>query len=228
MDPLVLVGQAEIQGTLPKALARKVRSRAKTLEAAVVRVEKAAGLPYPPYYVEPVLPVSRSGVEFGQMGVLFARVLPATVQDSLSIVVQFTAALLAFGTKGTIEAVAGHEFTHYVDLVRRLSRTNLLSDERSSTLFESAYADSEKTIPPKLLFSDKALVRLINRKFGIGLADEGLNERVSDKWIGKELPVRIVGPEDNVVRVGVGTVLNTTFDPRVLQKIAAIEEMTRS
>ena len=223
MDPLVLVAQAELQGTLPKALARKVRTRAKTLEAAILRSEEASGLLYPPYYIEPVLPVSRSGVEFGQMGVLFARVIPATVQGSLSIVVQFTAALVAFGSKGTLEAVAAHEFTHYLDLVRRLSRTNLVSDERSSTLFESAYADSERTIQPKLVFSDKALVSLINRKFGAGLSDERLNAQVSEKWLGKNLPVRLVAPDENVVRVGVGSVLNTSFDPRVLQKIASIE-----
>ena len=223
MDPLVLVAQAELQGTLPKALARKVRTRAKTLEAAILRSEKASGLLYPPYYIEPVLPVSRSGVEFGQMGVLFARVIPATVQGSLSIVVQFTAALVAFGSKGTLEAVAAHEFTHYLDLVRRLSRTNLVSDERSSTLFESAYADSERTIQPKLVFSDRALVSLINRKFGAGLSDERLNAQVSEKWLGKNLPVRLVAPDENVVRVGVGSVLNTSFDPRVLQKIASIE-----
>ncbi|HUI86769.1 MAG TPA: hypothetical protein VLY21_06415 [Nitrososphaerales archaeon] len=223
MDPLVLVAQAELQGTLPKALARKVRTRAQTLEAAILRSEKASGLLYPPYYIEPVLPVSRSGVEFGQMGVLFARVIPATVQGSLSIVVQFTAALVAFGSKGTMEAVAAHEFTHYLDLVRRLSRTNLVSDERSSTLFESAYADSERTIQPKLVFSDKVLVSLINRKFGAGLSDERLNEQVSEKWLGKNLPVRLVAPDENVVRVGVGSVLNTSFDPRVLQKIASIE-----
>ena len=223
MDPLVLVNQAELQGSLPKALVKKVRTRTGYLVRSVQRVEKASGLQFPPYYVEPVLPVSRSGVELGQTGVLFARVIPATVSGGLSIIVQFTAALVAFGAKGVLDAVAAHEFTHYVDLVRRLSRTNIVSDESAGTLFESAYADTERTIPPKLLFTDKTLVSLVNRKFAQGLVDERLNKQVAEKWIDKGLPVRMVAPEENVIRVGVGSVLGASFDPRVLQKIAAIE-----
>lgn len=228
MDPLVLLDQAERQGKIPKPLAKKVHSRLKYLVGAVQRVEKASGLSYPPYYVEPALPVSRSGVEFGQMGVLYARVIPTTATGSLTILVQFTAALLAFGSKGTIEAVAAHEFTHYVDLVRRLSRTDVLSDERSSTLFEAAYADSEKTVPPKLLFTDKPLVGLVNRKFKQELVDERLNQQVGDKWIAKNLPMRMVAPEENVVSVGVGAVLRTSFDPGVLTKVAEIQEKMKT
>jgi len=224
VDPLVLLDQAEIQGTVPRTLVRRARVRLKLLSNAVKRVEDASGLSYPPYYVEPVLPVTSTGAELGQRGVLFARVIPATVKGSLSILVQFTAALVAFGTKGTIEAVAAHEFTHYVDLVRRLSSAKLLSDERSSTLFESAYADSERIFPPKLLFSDKSLVSLVNRKFKDGLVDERLNRQVEEKWISKNLPMRKVAPEENVVRVAVGSIFGTSFDARVLGRIAELEE----
>jgi hypothetical protein len=171
-----------------------------------------------------VLPVTSTGVELGQMGVLFARVIPATVKGNLSIFVQFTAALVVFGSKGTIEAVAAHEFTHYIDLVRRLSSARLLSDERSSTLFESAYADSERVFPAKLIFSDKTLVSLVNRKFKDGLMDERLNRQVEEKWISKNLPMRKVAPEENVVRVGVGSIFGADFDARVLGRIAELEK----
>src|SRR5271157_2491426 len=116
-------------------MARKVRGRMKFLFGAVARVERASGLKYPPYYVEPTLPVSSTTAEFGQAGVMFARVIPTTATGSLSILVQFTAALVAFAPKGTMEAVAAHEFTHYVDLVRRLRQSNVLSAERATTLF---------------------------------------------------------------------------------------------
>ena len=43
--------------------------------------------------------------------------------------------------------MAAHEFTHYVDLVRRLSTTNVISDEVATTLFEASYADSRKDGP---------------------------------------------------------------------------------
>lgn len=228
MDPLILLDQAVAQEKLPRAMAKKVRSRMKYLEAAVRRVEKASGLKYPPYYIEPVLPVSKTGGEYGQMGVLFARVIPTTLNGSVLILVQFTAALAAFGTKGTIEAVAAHEFTHYLELVRKLSTTDVVSDESATTLYEAAYADSERLVPPKLIFSDRPLVSLISRKFKDVLADQALNKKVGDAWIAKDLPIRWVGPEDNRVKLPMGAVASTKFDPAVLAKVSQLEEKKRS
>lgn len=227
MDPLVLIDQAESQGKMSKALARRVRNRMNFLAGAVARVERASGLKYPPYYVEPTLPIAKSGVEFGQMGVLFARVMPTTATGKLSILVQFTAALVAFASKGTLEAVAAHEFTHYVDLVRRLSTTNVVSDEKASTLFEASYADSERTVPPSLLFSERSLVNLVRRKFKEGLADEGLNKKVYEGWISKKMPMRLVAPDENVVRISMGGVISSSFDGGVLKKIAQMEGKTK-
>jgi len=224
MDPLILLDQAVAQEKIPRALAKKVRLRMGVLQGAVERVEKASDLRYPPYYIEPVLPVSKGGGNYGQMGVLFARVIPTTVTGSLVILVQFTAALVAYGTKGVIEAVAAHEFTHYVDLVRRLGTTNVTSDEQATTLYEASFADAERTVPPKLLFSEKALVTLLNRKFKDGLQDQALNKKVGESWIAKGLPIRWVGPEENVVRLAMGVVVGTRLDPAVLSKVAEIQE----
>lgn len=228
MDPLILLDQAESRGTIPKAISKKARSRIRYLKGAVARVEKASGIAYPPYYVEPVLPVTRSVAEYGQMGVLFARVIPTTAAGALSILVQFSAALLAFGAKGTVEAVAAHEFTHYVDLVRRLSRTEVLSDPSSSTLFESSYADTERTVAPKLVFADKALVSLVDRKFKQVLSDPRLNRQVEEKWVAKGLPVRFVPPEENAVRVAMSSVLSARFDPALLAKLKSMEEKKKA
>ena len=199
----------------------------KYLEGAVHRVENASGLAYPPYYVEPVLPLSRGGGDYGQVGVMFARVIPTTATGKLMILIQFTAALIAYGTKATIEAVAAHEFTHYVDLVRRLSSFNVVNDEAATTLFEASFADVERTVPPKLLFSESMLVRLVNRKFKEGLSDPALTKRVDASWIAKSLPIKWIGPEENAVRLGMGVVAGTKFDPNVLSKVAQIEEILR-
>lgn len=228
MDPFLLLDQAERSGRLPGSIAKRVRDRSVYLAGAVKRVERASGLAYPPYYIEPTLPLARSGAEFGQMGVMYARVVPATSTGSLSILVQFTAALVAFGSKGTIEAVAAHEFTHYIDLVRRLSGRKFQSEERTSSLFEASYADTERTVPPGLVFSERSLVSLISRKFKDGLVDEKLNRDVNAKWIGKSLPIRVMGPEENVVRLAVGAVVAARFDPSVLEKIRSIEEKMKS
>lgn len=209
---------------MPRALAKKVRLHMKYVQGAVQRVEKASGLRYPPYYIEPTLPLSKSGAEYGQTGVLFARVITTTATGTLSILVQFTAALVAFATKGTIEAVAAHEFTHYVDLVRKLATTNVVRDEAATTLYEASFADSERTVPPKLLFSEKALVGLMTRKFKPELSDLALNKKVGDAWIAKNLPIRWVGQEENRVKLAMSVVAGTRFDPAVIQKAALIQE----
>jgi hypothetical protein len=228
LDPLILLDQAVAQEKVPRAIARKVRLKMKVVQGAVQRVEKATGLRYPPYYIEPVLPVSKTASEYGQMGVLFARVIPTTLSRSVLILIQFTAALVVYGTKGTIEAVAAHEFTHYVDLVRKLSTASVTSDEVATTLYEASYADAERVVPPKLVFSDRPLVSLISRKFKNGLSDQALNKKVGDSWISKNLPIRWVGPEENRVKLPIGVVTSTKFDPAVLAKVAELQEKTRS
>jgi len=226
---LFALDRAEAEGKIPKTLAKRVRERAKYLVGSVKRVEKASELSYPQYYVEPVLPLAQSRGEAGEIGVLYARVIPTVAAaGGLSILVQFTAALVAFGAKGTLEAVAGHEFTHYLDLVRRLSRMSVMSDERATTLFESSYADMERTVNMKSIFKDRSLIKLVERKFPLGLVDDKLNALVEKKWIGKNLPVRMVAPEENVVRLGMGSVLSSNFDPRVIARISSLEEKVRS
>ncbi|QQG49334.1 MAG: hypothetical protein HY247_03220 [archaeon] len=228
MDPLILFDQAVAQGKVPQPMAKKVRLRLKLVASAVARVEKASGIKYPPYYIEPTLPVSKGGAEYGQMGVMFARVIPTTGMGGLTILVQFAAALVAFGTKGTIDAVAAHEFTHYVDLVRKLSRSNVVSDARATTLYEASFADSERTVPAKLVFTEKALVGLVTRKFKDGLYDKSLNKKAGDMWISKNLPLRWVGPEENVVRLSMESVSGARFDPAVLARVALIEEKMKN
>jgi hypothetical protein len=223
-DPFVILDQFASLGKMKPALATKIKGRGKYLLGAVQRVEKAASLRYPPYYVEPTLPIAVTSVEYGSFGALFARVIPATYEGKVSIIVQFTAPLLLHGAKGTIEAVAAHEFTHYVDLVRRLSRMSIVSDERVGTLFEAGYADEERVVDPSKLFTkEKALAKLIAKKFTPNLTDAKLDEKVGKRWIEKGLPTRRVTTDDNNVMLNSTNVAMATFDPAVLEKIRALE-----
>jgi hypothetical protein len=228
VDPLILLDQAVAQEKVPRALAKRIRLRMGVVQQSVERVEKASGLRYPAYYIEPTLPVLKGGGEYGQIGVLFARVIPTTATGGLTILVQFTAALVAYGTKGTIDAVAAHEFTHYVELVRKLARSNIVSDEVATSLYEASFADSERTVPAKLLYSDRALVGLITRKFKPELSDPSLNKKVSEAWLAKNLPIRWVGPEANRVRLEMAAIAGTKFDPDVVRKAFEIEEKMKT
>jgi hypothetical protein len=228
VDPLILLDQAVAQGKVPHQMAKRVRVKMAQLGGAVMRVESASGLTYPQYYVEPTLPVARGGGEYGQVGVYFARVIPTTATGTLTILIQFTAALVALATKATVEAVAAHEFTHYVELVRKLASSDVVSDESASTMFEASYADSERTIPPKLLFTDSRLVGLITRKFKPELTDPALTRKVAASWIDKGLPVRLASLESNAVKLEMSAVARTEFDPAVVKKAAEIEEKMRN
>jgi hypothetical protein len=223
-DPFVVMDKFAAQGKLKAALVAKAKARGGYLLGAVGRVEKASGLRYPPFYVEPTLPLAVTSVEYGSVGAFFARVIPTSFEGRVSIIVQFTAPLVLFGTKGTVEAVAAHEFTHYVDLVRRLSRMSIISEERVSTLFEAGYADEERVVSPSKVFAkDKPLARLVEKKFTPNLTDPALDEKVSKGWIAKGLPTRRVSTEENNVRLDMATVARTRFDPSLLERIAAME-----
>lgn len=223
-DPFVLVDQFAAQGKLKPALVRRIKGKGPHLAAAVSRVEKATGLRYPPHYVDPTLPLAVTAAEYGSVGAFYARVIPAPFEGRLSIIVQFTAPLLLFGAKSTVEAVAGHEFTHYVDLVRRLNSRSMVSDERVSTLYEAGHADEERLInPAKVFATDKSLARLIAKKFTPNLTDPALDEKVGKNWISKGLPVRSVATEENVVKLDMAMIARTTFDPLVLERIRAME-----
>jgi len=222
--PFVLLEQFESQGRLKPAIASKVRERAAYLIGGIARVEKATGLRYPPYYIEPTLPLAVTSVEFGSVGALFARVIPAPYEGKVSIIVQFTAPLILYGAKRTIEAVAAHEFTHYVDLVRRLSTGAMMSEERVSTLYEAGYADEERVVSPRKVYAkDKALAKLVDKKFTPNLTDPGLDEKASKNWIAKGLPTRRVLPEENNVRLDMDMIARTSFDPALLAAIKVME-----
>jgi hypothetical protein len=223
-DPFVLMDQFVAQGRLKAALVAKAKVRASYLFGAVGRVERASGLRYPPFYVEPTLPLAITSLEYGSVGAFFARVIPTAFEGRISIIVQFTAALVLFGTKGTVEAVTAHEFTHYVDLVRRLSKMSIISEERVSTLFEAGYADEERVVSPSKVFAkDKPLAKLVEKKFTPNLTDPKLDEKTSKAWIAKGLPTRRVTTEENNARLDMAMVARTRFDPSLLERIAAME-----
>ena len=76
---------------------------------------------------------------------MFARTIPLISENQLQVVIQISAPLVAYGLKGTIHAILAHEFLHYLDLIRKVSKMEILSDEISGNLFENVYADNTET-----------------------------------------------------------------------------------
>ncbi|MEM3382757.1 MAG: hypothetical protein QXL52_02885 [Nitrososphaerales archaeon] len=223
LNPLIKLEEAEKLGKLPSSIINKIKKRMKYLDESIAKIESASGLKYPSYYIDPVLLLSSSEVEKGQIGVLYARTIPIEGISGLEILIQISVPLIAFGLKTTIRAVLAHEFLHYIALVRSFSKLDIVSDSLSTSLFESLYSDYEKIFEPKLIFNDKSLVSLVKKKFSNGLEDKRLNEKTLKEWIEKGLPTINISPSDNVIRLPISSILRMKIDPILKLKLKELE-----
>jgi hypothetical protein len=116
---------------------------------------------------------------------LFARTIPIFFDDKFHVVIQISAPLVAYGLKGTIHAILAHEFLHYLELIRKISKMDLLSDEITGNLFESVYADETRLFEPKAVFKDRVLLDHITKRFPAGFRDHKLEDKVMKFWLEK-------------------------------------------
>jgi hypothetical protein len=226
-DPLYKVHGAYKVGQIPQKIYNLVMKRFPLVMEGIRRVEEASGLKYPYYYVEPRLVISTSAVEFTQMGILFARTIPVTDNyNHLHVVVQITAPLISYGLKGTIHAVLGHEFMHYLELINRVVNMKVISDEVSGTLFEGTYADASKLLEERAVFkSDPSLIRHITTRFPEGFRDRKLEDKVINKWMNKGLPTTNVPVDANVIKIPIEAMTHLEVEQGVKDKLTEFENM---
>jgi hypothetical protein len=224
-NPLQKVEDARDAGRLPDKLYHLIVNRFHIIRDGVKRIEKATGMDYPYYYVEPTLVISTSEVEFTQFGILFARTIPVVNQDNrLNVVVQITAPLIAYGLLGSIHAVLAHEFMHYMDLISRIIKMNVISDEISGTLFEGNCRDSDHLLEAGVVFkSDSTLIDHINKKFPEGFRDLRLEDKVVKEWIGTHLPIRTVPVDTNIMRIPIELMANLEIDHVIKERVIEFE-----
>jgi hypothetical protein len=204
---------------LPARLLARIERRLGTVEEGVARVERAAGLRYPLWFVEPALPVAASAHEFGQLGVLFARTVPVVRTYGVEIHVYLSVPLVLYAVKGTLHAVLAHEFLHYADWVRRFRLLDLTADPAASTLFEARFADAERLLPPARVFRDKRLVGLLAKRFQNGFNDAALEAKTVAQWLHKHLPVRPLAPDAHMVRLPLMAILRSAFDDALVGRL---------
>jgi len=194
--------------------------------SGIQRIEKASGINFPLAYVEPAVVVSHPSAGSFDYGILFARTIPVVSNDKLNIIIQITAPLVAYGLKGTIHAILAHEFLHYLELIRKVSKMDIVSDELSGNLFESSYSDSARLSEPKAVFDDKTLLLHITKKFPEGFRDYKLEDKVMKLWIEKSLPTINITMDTNIAKIPASVIANTTIDTTLLQKLDQIEQKT--
>ena len=212
-------------GNLPEKIYDLILQRYEIVTKGIKRIENAARLKYPYYYIEPNLVISTSQVEPSQFGVFFARTIPVVSDNRrLNVVIQITAPLIAFGLLGTIHAILAHEFIHYLNLVSRIMRMGIISDSISGTLFEERYEDSSRLMEARSVFkSDRTLVDHITKKFPEGFSDMRLESKVVNEWLNKGLPTIKVTIDSNIVKLPIELMANLEVDEQVKKRIMEIE-----
>jgi hypothetical protein len=226
-DPLYKVHNAYRLGQIPRKVYELILKRFPLVIEGIKRVEEASGLNYPYYYAEPRLVISTSAVEFTDIGVLFARTIPVVdARKQLHVVVQITAPLISCGLKGTIHAVLAHEFLHYLELINRMLKMKVISDEVSGTLFEGTYADSMRLVEERVVFkSDPTLIRHITTRFPEGFRDLKLEEKVIKTWMNKGFPTSKVSFDANLIKIPVEAMVSLKVEQDVKEKILEFENI---
>ena len=223
MNPLLKVREAFQNGILPEKEYSLIVKRFPIVISGISRIEKASGVNFPVAYVEPSITMSSSSVNSFEYGVLFARTIPITTKNGLHIVIQISAPLVAYGLKGTIHAILAHEFLHYLELIRKISNMELVSDEVSANLFENVYADSERLFEPRAVFTDKTLLSHITKKFPSGFRDYKLEDKVIKYWIEKNLPTTNITLDTNIAKLSLDLVSKIRLAPNLISKIKSFE-----
>ena len=224
MDPLIRMKEARLQGLIPDDVYDLVVKRFPIAVEGINRIEKASGIRYPTAYVDPAIVISSPNPNSYEFGILFARTIPVFFDDKFHVVIQISAPLIAYGLKGTIHAILAHEFLHFLELTRKISKMDLLSDEITGNLFESVYADEGRLFEPKAVFKDRTLLDHITKRFPAGFRDYKLEDKVMKFWIEKNLPKINISLDANTVKLSAESLAKIKLDPVFLQRIAQLEQ----
>jgi hypothetical protein len=222
LDPLKKVHEAHKNGLLSDKIHSLIIERFPVVVSGINRIEKASGMNFPLAYVEPSVVITNSS-SFNY-GILFARTIPVISGERLEVVIQITAPLVAYGLKGTIHAILAHEFLHYLELIRKVSKMDLVSDEISGNLFEGIYSDTQRLFDPRAVIDDKTLLLHITKKFPEGFKDYKLEDKVVKFWIEKKLPSIHITLDTNVVKLPANVIANTKIDPNLVSKLDELEQ----
>ncbi len=223
MDPLLKVNDLHKIGVIPDKVHSLIVDRFEIVLEGIKRIEKASGIHFPLAYIEPSIIISQPAGSF-DYGILFARTIPVAVGEKMEIIIQITAPLVAYGLKGTIHAILAHEFLHYLELVKRISKMEMISDEISGNLFESMYADATRLFEPRAVFNDKTLLQHITKKFPEGFRDYKLEDKVVKNWIEKKLPIINMALDSNTVKIPAKVLAKARIDTSLIQKLEQVEQ----
>jgi len=224
LDPLIRLKTAHSEGLITDDVFDLTLKRFPLITKGIDRIEKASGIQYPIAYVEPSLVISAPNPNSYEYGILFARTLPVMFDDKFQVVIQISAPLIAYGLKGTIHAILAHEFLHFLELIRKISKMDLLSDEVSGNLFENVYSDETRLFEPRAVFNDRTLLTHITKKFPAGFRDYKLEDKVMKFWADKNLPKTNISLDANTVKLSAESLSKIKISSLFISKIDQLQE----
>lgn len=224
LDPLIRLKDAHTKRIIPDDVYDLTVKRFSIAVAGINRIEKASGIRYPVAYVEPSLVVSSHDLNSYQYGILFARTIPVMFDEKFQVVIQISAPLIAYGLKGTIHAILAHEFLHFLELIRKISKMELLSDEISGSLFENIYSDETRLFEPRIVFKDRTLLNHITKKFPAGFRDYKLEDKVMKFWSNRNLPKSNISLDTNTVKLSAELLSKIKISSSFISKIEQLEQ----
>ena len=224
MDPLIRLKTAHSEGLITDDAFNLTLKRFPLITKGIDRIEKASGIQYPIVYVEPSLVISAPNPNSYEYGILFARTIPVMFEEKFQVVIQISAPLIAYGLKGTIHAILAHEFLHFLELIRKISKMDLLSDEVSGNLFENIYSDETRLFEPRAVFNDRTLLTHITKKFPAGFRDYKLEDKVMKFWADKNLPKTNISLDTNTVKLSVESLSKIKISSLFISKIDQLHE----
>ena len=224
LDPLVRFKDAHSKGIIPDDVFELTMKRFPIAITGINRIEKASGIRYPIAYVEPSLMLTAPNHNSYEFGILFARTIPILYEEKFQVVIQISAPLIAYGLKGTLHAILAHEFLHFLDLMRKISKMELLSDEISGNLFENVYSDETRLFEPRVVFKDRTLLNHITKKFPAGFRDFKLENKVMKFWADRNLPKSNVSLDANTVKLSAESLSKIKIDSAFVSKMKQLEE----
>jgi hypothetical protein len=234
-DPLIKVRDARELELIPPEIYSVIVKRYSIVEMGIQRIERASGLKYPRYYIDPTLIIaapSSADFQFAQFGFLFAQTIPVVKKNNeVEILIRITAPLVIYGLLGTIHAILAHEFMHYLELLNRIMKMDIISDDLTASLFENRYRDSGRLLEAKCVFrSDQVLRDHIAKKFPEGFKDSRLEEKTIKYWMNRGLPSVSVSLDSNIIKIPAEAVAGIKVGREIREKIlefekAAIQEL---
>jgi hypothetical protein len=224
LNPLIRFKEAHLKGIIPDDVYDLVLKRFPIAVEGINRIEKASNVRYPVAYVDPSVVVSAGNLNSYEYGILFARTIPVMFDEKFQVVIQISAPLIAYGLKGTIHAILAHEFLHFLELIRKISKMDLVSDEITGNLFESVYSDETRLFEPRAVFTDRTLLNHITKRFPSGFRDYKLEDKTIKYWIDKHLPKTNVSLDSNTIKLSIESLSKIKLNSKFLKRLDDLEQ----